>query len=82
MVAVVWLGFLEWFVALLPGVIRFLSLNHFARELGGIERAGWADWVPDVELWICATVVAGGWILFTFLGILIVQVSELRFGKA
>jgi hypothetical protein len=82
MIAVVWLGFLEWFMALLPGVLRFASLNHFARELGGLERAGWADWVPEVEIATCAGIVVGGWILFTMLGILVVQTSELRFGKA
>ncbi len=82
MLSVVWLGFIEWFVPKLPGVIRFASLNHFARELAGLERAGWADWVPDVELWICGLVVAGGWLLFTSLGVLTVQFSELRFGKA
>jgi ABC-2 type transport system permease protein len=82
MLSVVWLGFVEWFMGLLPGIIRFISLNHFARELGGLERAGWDDWVPDVELWICATVVGGGFLLFTALGVLTVQLSELRAGKA
>lgn len=82
MLSVVWLGFVEWFMALLPGVLRFVSMNHFARELGGLERGGWADWVPDVELWICASVICGVGLLFTLLGVLIVQLSELRFGKA
>jgi ABC-type transport system involved in multi-copper enzyme maturation permease subunit len=82
MVSVVWLGFIEWFVALMPGVLRFAALSHFARELGGIERAGWTDWVVDVELWVCATVVVSGWLVFTVLGVLVVQLSELRFGKA
>lgn len=82
MLSVVWLGFIEWFLALFPGVVRFASLNHFARELGGLERAGWADWVPDVEVWICGIVVAGGWLIFTSLGVLTVQLSELRAGKA
>lgn len=85
MLSVVWLGFVEWFLGLFPGVVRFLSLGHFARELGGLERAGWdPEWapVPDVDLWICALVVAGGWLLFTSLGVLTVQLSELRAGKA
>lgn len=83
MLSVVWLGFVELFLGLMPGVVRFLSLNHWARELGGIERGGWyAEMVPDVELWICALVLAIGWALFTMLGVLLVQVSELRFGKA
>src|SRR5690606_32593794 len=81
MVSVVWLGFVEWFLALVPGIIRFASLSHWARELGGLERAGWTDWVPNVDLWIGATVLVVGWLLFTFLGVLTVQVSELRAGK-
>lgn len=82
MISVVWLGFVEWFLALFPGIIRFISLNHWARELGGLERAGWADWVPEVELWICALIVTAGWLLFTGFGVLTVQLSELRAGKA
>jgi hypothetical protein len=82
MISVVWLGFVEWFMALVPGVPRFVSMSHFARELGGLERAGIDQWVPDVELWICAAVVAGGWLLYTSLGVLTVQLTELRVGKA
>lgn len=82
MLSVVWLGFVEWFMALLPGVLRFLSLNHFARELAGLPRAGWSDWVPEVSLWTSAGVVVGGWLVFTLFGVLTVQLSELRFGKA
>lgn len=84
MLSVVWLGFVEWLMGLMPGVLRFASMSHFARELGGIDRAGAVDWftVPDVELWVCATVVIGGFVLFTSLGVLFVQLSELRYGKA
>ncbi|HEY8429783.1 MAG TPA: ABC transporter permease [Sandaracinaceae bacterium] len=82
MVSVVWLGFVEWFLALFPGVLRFASLSHWARELGGLERAGWADWVPDVDLWVGATVLVVGWLVFTCLGVLTVQFSELRAGRA
>jgi ABC-2 type transport system permease protein len=80
--SVVWLGFIEWFVAQLPGSLRLFSLNHHARELAGLEHAGWSWWVPEVHLGISAGVVVGGWLLFTFLGVLTVQLSELRFGKA
>jgi len=91
LLSVVWLGFIEWFVMLLPGVARFLSMSHFARELGGLERAGMdvvsiggreLVRVPDVEMWICAVVVASEWIVFPGLPLLILPVSQLRFGKA
>ncbi|MBX3268775.1 MAG: ABC transporter permease [Sandaracinaceae bacterium] len=91
MLTVVWLGFIEWFGMLLPGVLRFASMSHFARELGGLERAGWDPVellgetvvrVPDVELWICATVVASEWLLVLALTLLIMHTAQLRFGKA
>lgn len=93
LLSVVWLGFIEWFLVLLPGLVRFGSMNHFAREIGGVERPGWDEItnpitnqpmveVPDVELWICAVTIAGEWLLFLGLALLIMQVSQLRFGKA
>ncbi len=82
MLSLVWLGFIEWILGFFPGIIRFASMNYWARELGGLERAGWSDWVPAVDLWICGTIVGVVWLLFTFLGVLTVQVSELRAGKA
>jgi hypothetical protein len=91
MLSIVWLGFMEWFVGLLPGPLRFASMAHFARELGGvytteadgtIDRMGWDDWIPPVDLWVCGLVIVIAWLVFTGLGVLVVQVSELRFGKA
>jgi len=91
MLTVVWLGFVEWFGMLLPGVLRFASMSHFARELGGMERAGWDPVellgqtvvsVPDVELYICALVVGIEWLLFLGFALLIMQTAQLRFGKA
>ncbi|HJL17368.1 MAG TPA: ABC transporter permease [Sandaracinaceae bacterium LLY-WYZ-13_1] len=93
LLSVVWLGFIEWFLLLLPGVVRFVSMAHFARELGGLDRPGWdvlrnpltgqvVVQVPDVELWVCGTVIGAEWILFLGLSLLIMQVSQLRFGKA
>lgn len=91
LLTVVWLGFVEWFGMLLPGVLRFASMSHFARELGGLPRAGWDPVelmgqtvvsVPDVELWICAVVVVSEWLVFLGLALLIMQTAQLRFGKA
>ncbi len=90
LVSVVWLGFVEWFGTLLPSVFRFMSMNHFARELGGMERAGWDPVelgpitveVPFVELHWCGLIVAGEWLLFLALALVIMQHAQLRFGKA
>jgi ABC-type transport system involved in multi-copper enzyme maturation permease subunit len=82
MLSIVWLGFVEVFVGLMPWVLRFASMAHFARLLGGLEPAGWPTFTPEVDLWVAGVVVACGWLLFTALGILTVQISELRFGRA
>jgi len=91
MLTVVWLGFIEWFGMLLPGVLRYVSMSHFGRELGGMERAGWDPVelagqtlvsVPDVELYWCALVVGIEWLFFLFFALLIMQTAQLRFGKA
>ena len=91
MASIIWLGVVEFFFGLLPGIFRFLSASHWARELGGIERAGWAVIeilgrelvsVPEVDLWIGAAVVGGELVLFLGLALLIMQTAQLRFGKA
>ena len=91
LVSVVWLGFIEWFICLMPSVFRFPSMNHFARELGGLERAGWDPVtiggqtlfeVPFVELHWCALIVTTEWLLFLGMALLIMQHAQLRFGKA
>lgn len=82
MISVIHLGFFEWFMTLVPGSPRLISMNHHARELGGLERAGIAEWVPDLELSTSAAIVVAVWLIFTALGVLVVQMSELRYGKA
>lgn len=92
MLSIVWLGFVEWFVGLLPGVFRFGSMTHWARELGGIEAAGWGEItigpgdplvsVPVVETWIMVLVPVVEWALFLGFALLIMQTAQLRFGKA
>lgn len=77
MLSVLWLGIVEWFGGLIPSYARFVSMNHFARALGGLEPAGWAYWLPDVELWVCAVVLTAAGALFTGLALLTVRVSEL-----
>lgn len=91
LVSVVWLGFVEWFGTLMPWFFRLGSMNHYARELGGLERAGWDPVelggqtvveVPFVELPWCAVIISVEWLLFLGMALLIMQYAQLRFGKA
>lgn len=91
LLTVVWLGFVEWFMGLLPGVLRFVSMSHWARELGGIERMGWhrielmgevrAE-VPTIAMHWCALILGCEWLVWLGLALLIMHFAQLRFGKA
>jgi len=91
LLTVIWLGFVEWFMGLLPGVLRFVSMSHWARELGGIERMGWhrvelmgevrAE-VPDVALHWAALILACEWLVWLALALLMMHYAQLRFGKS
>lgn len=83
LLATLHLAVIEYGFSWLPGLARFLSMNHFASELAGFERGGWgADSVPDVETWICALVIGVATLVFLALGSVVVRTSELGFGKA
>lgn len=91
LLTVIWLGFVEWFMGLLPGWMRFVSMTHWARELGGIERAGWHTvelgpnvhtLVPDVALHWAALVLGCEWLLWLGFALLFMHFAQLRFGKA
>ena len=91
LMTVLWLGFVEWFLALLPGVMRLASMSHYARELGGIERAGFSSLdvggqtlalVADIELHWCALAIGVEWLVFLGLALLFMQFAQLRFGNA
>ena len=92
MLTIMWLGFVEWFGMLLPGIFRFMSMSHFARELGGLERAGLdsldagggasISLVADVDLEWCALTIGVELFFFLGLALLIMQTAQLRFGKA
>jgi ABC-type transport system involved in multi-copper enzyme maturation permease subunit len=82
MISVLWLLFFEVFLGLAPSMLRLPSLSHYARLLGALEPAGLDLFVPEIPLWVCAVVIVSAWAIFTLLGVLIVQLSELRFGKA
>ena len=91
MVSVAWLGFVEWFMGLMPGILRFPSMTYWAREIGGIARAGFSSinlgqgdvaLVADAETWVAVTVITSEWAVVLMLAILITHLSQLRFGKA
>lgn len=83
LLATLHLAVVEYGFSWLPGPARFLSMNHFASELAGFERGGWAaDTVPDVELWLCGVIVGAVTVLFLVLSAVRVRTSELGFGRA
>lgn len=81
---VVWLGVVEWLGMLLPGVLRFVSMAHFARELGGIERAADFEYfaITDVANHWCALAIFTEFAVFLGLALLTMHFAQLRFGKA
>lgn len=48
----------EWVLHAAPGVLRFVSVHHWARELGGMPRLGADLWIPHVEPGVGAAVIA------------------------
>ncbi|AKF07726.1 ABC transporter permease [Sandaracinus amylolyticus] len=83
LLATLHLAVIEYGFSWLPGLARLVSMNHFASELAGFERSGWgAESVPDVDTWICATVIAVVTLLYLAVASVVVRTSELGFGKA
>ncbi len=77
------LASLEFVFGFLPGVARFLSMNFFCQELAGLPRGGFgADWVPELSLWVSGGVVGVVTLLFLGFSILVVEMSEMGFGRA
>ncbi len=77
------LASLEFVFGFLPGVARFLSMNFFCQELAGLPRGGFgADWVPEISLWVSGGVVSVVTLMFLGFSILVVETSEMGFGRA
>lgn len=77
------LASLEFVFGFLPGVARFVSMNYFCQQLAGLPRAGFGlDWVPDVSLGVCGAIVGVVTIVFIGLSVLVVETSEVGFGRA
>lgn len=82
-VSALWLVIVEFTFGLLPGIFRFVSMNHHATVLAGQPKGGLLPQsVPEMSVWIAPTAMVGEMIVFLMLAALIVNVSEYRFGKA
>ncbi len=83
LVSTLHLASLEFVFGFLPGVARFASMNYFCQELAGLERGGFgADWVPDLSMGVCGAIVGVVTLLFVMLATLVVETSEVGFGRA
>lgn len=83
LVSTLHLASLEFVFGFLPGVARFASMNYFAQELAGLPRGGFgSDWVPDLSLGVCAAVVVAVTLCFVALASVVVETSEVGFGRA
>jgi hypothetical protein len=77
------LAALEFVFGFLPGIARFLSMNFFCQELAGLPRVGFgSDWIPELSLWVSGGVVGLVTLLFLGLSVLVVETSEMGFGRA
>lgn len=77
------LAALEFVFGFLPGVARFVSMNYFCQQLAGLPRAGFgSEWVPDLSLGVCAAIVVVVTLVFIALSALVVETSEVGFGRA
>jgi hypothetical protein len=65
------------------GFLRVVSMNHYARVLGGLPAGGWgAEYAPDLEPWVCGVIVAVATLVFLSLAALVIRMSELGYGRA
>ncbi|MCC6877921.1 MAG: ABC transporter permease [Sandaracinaceae bacterium] len=83
LLSVLYLGVIELCFGVVPGVLRFFSMSHFARELAGLPRWGFmSETVPEVPLWGCALVIVVVTGLFTLGALAIFRGTQTRFGNA
>ena len=83
LVSTLHLASVEFVFGFLPGVARFASMNYFCQELAGLPRGGFGvDWVPDLSLGVCAAAVVTVTLIFVALSVLVVETSEVGFGRA
>lgn len=77
------LASLEFVFGFLPGVARFVSMNYFCQQLAGLPQGGFGtEWVPELSLGVCGAVVVGVTLAFVGLSALVVETSEVGFGRA
>ncbi len=77
------LASLEFVFGFLPGVARFLSMNYFCQRLAGLPPGGFGiEWVPELSLGVCGAIVTVVTLLFVALSAVVVETSEVGFGRA
>jgi ABC-type transport system involved in multi-copper enzyme maturation permease subunit len=77
------LASLEFVFGFLPGVARFMSMNYFCQQLAGLPQSGFGtEWVPDLSLGVCGAIVGVVTLIFVGLSVLVVETSEVGFGRA
>lgn len=83
LLSTIYLAAVEFAFSFVPGVFRFVSMNHHARQLAGYPKGGFfPDVVPDIPLWISGVAPAALMLLYLALATLVVRTAEYRFGKA
>jgi ABC-type transport system involved in multi-copper enzyme maturation permease subunit len=83
LVSTLHLAAVEFVFGFLPGVARFMSMNYFCQQLAGLPQAGFGlDWVPELSLGVCGAIVAVVSLVFVALSTLVVETSEVGFGRA
>lgn len=77
------LASLEFVFGFLPGVARFVSMNYFCQQLAGLPQSGFGtDWVPELSLGVCGAIVGVTTLVFIGLSSIVVETSEVGFGRA
>jgi ABC-type transport system involved in multi-copper enzyme maturation permease subunit len=77
------LASLEFVFGFLPGVARFLSMNYFCQQLAGLPQSGFGlDWVPELSMGVYGAIVGVVTLVFIGLSVLVVETSEVGFGRA
>lgn len=78
-----YLGIVEWLLSFAPGSVRWASMNYLGRQIAGLEPGGlFPEIAPEIDPLLGAGVIGGVTLLFLFFSLLVVQLSEYRFGHA
>ncbi|MBX3247565.1 MAG: ABC transporter permease subunit [Myxococcales bacterium] len=82
-VSALYLGIVEWLLSFGPGSIRWVSMNYVGRRLAGLEPGGiLPEIAPEVDPLLGVGLISGLTVVFLLFSVLVVQLSEYRFGHA